>query len=521
MNKETPLSSIFPACRRVLGSDFPDNGAVAPVDFPSLLSESSAIMERYPHIKDLAEIEWVRHTMEEAADFRDAVEEACVNPTLQLLEVEWRHLPDFFKQESPSPVAGEDLILVWKEAETGNLHCESASHHDLLALKIVTEKLDPKRAAAAGNVSIGTIDDILYNATHKGLLLSPPSRIRRPDDFHRGDVADNQFFSSPVFTLQWHITQKCDLHCKHCYDRSERRTLGRDRALRILDDLYDFCRLHHVYGQISFTGGNPLLYPHFNEVYREAAERGFLTAILGNPMPRHRIEELLDIQKPEFYQVSLEGLREHTDYIRGRGHFDRVLTFLELLRELKIYSMVMLTLTRANMDQVIELAEFLKERVDLFTFNRLSMVGEGAALASAPVEEFPRFLEKYLQMAEHNPAAALKDNFFNIFHLKNRKPFFGGCAGFGCGAAFNFVSLLPDGRVDACRKFPSPIGNIFEKSLNAIYHGEKAAQYRRGSIGCSDCRIRPVCGGCLAVTHGFGLDELQVRDPYCFIDRLL
>ena len=163
------------------------------------------------------------------------------------------------------------------------------------------------------------------------------------------------------------------------------------QGIRVLDDLYDLCKAHHVYTQVTFTGGNPLLYPYFNALYQEAADCGFMTAILGNPMPRKRIEEIIALQKPEFYQVSLEGMQVQNDSIRGAGHFARTLDFLDLLRELGIYSMVMLTLTRANMDEVMALAELLWNRVDLFTFNRLAMVGEGAALASVAPEDFPVF----------------------------------------------------------------------------------------------------------------------------------
>ena len=83
---------------------------------------------------------------------------------------------------------------------------------------------------------------------------------------------------------------------------------------------------------MTFTGGNPLLHPQFNELYRAARELGFGTAILGNPTSRERLEEILAIGKPHFFQVSLEGLREHNDWIRGPGHFDRVMEFLEILR---------------------------------------------------------------------------------------------------------------------------------------------------------------------------------------------
>jgi len=65
--------------------------------------------------------------------------------------------------------------------------------------------------------------------------------------------------------------------------------------------------------------------------------------------------------------------------------------FLEILDDLSIYSMVMLTLTRENMGQVLELAEILRGKVDLFTFNRLSQTGEGAALATAAKDEYREF----------------------------------------------------------------------------------------------------------------------------------
>ena len=136
----------------------------------------------------------------------------------------------------------------------------------------------------------------------------------------------------------------------------------------------------HVKGQVSFTGGNPLLHPDFSAIYQAAAHLGFTLAILGNPAPRDRIDELIAIQRPSFFQVSLEGLPEYNDYIRGIGHFERVMNFLDLLRDLDVYSMVMLTLTRDNLEQVIPLGERLRGRADAFYFNRLARVGEGASL---------------------------------------------------------------------------------------------------------------------------------------------
>ena len=140
------------------------------------------------------------------------------------------------------------------------------------------------------------------------------------------------------------------------------------------------------------------------------------------------------------------------------------------------------------------------------------------SLASVEPATYQKFLEEYLKARHDNPAIALKDNLLNIGLEADGLDLFGGCTGYGCGAAFNFVSLLPDGEVHACRKFPSKIGNLREQSLNDIYHAELAQKYRRGCIECDDCRLRSVCGGCLAVTHGYGLDPLAKKDPACFID---
>jgi selenobiotic family peptide radical SAM maturase len=179
--------------------------------------------------------------------------------------------------------------------------------------------------------------------------------------------------------------------------------------------------------------------------------------------------------------------------------------------------MVMLTLTRDNLDQVMPLAELLEGRTDSFNFNRLSTVGEGAQLMMPRRDDFENLLRQYEAAAESNPFMGLKDNLINIIRSEKEKPPFGGCAGFGCGAAFNFIALLPDGEVHACRKFPSPIGNIIQSSLMDIYHSEIARKYRNGSEACQGCSLDAVCRGCLASTYSYGLNVFKEKDPFCFL----
>ena len=522
----SPLERIYPLCRVLLGIRRWKRLAALchkPPALAGLLEGNRCPKGISPFISDLARLEWAVHEVENAnIPGRDALDRLTVNPALRLLSLKWKGIPAWMNDDRKSaetPKRGDEIVLIWRRPESGTVIARKALEEDLLVLKMTVEGILPQEAAETGSIPVGALDAALRRAAEQGILLSPPSRIRR-DPAVFPEEAGEEFLVSPMFTLQWHITQACDLRCKHCYDRSRRSPLSMKTALRVLDELRDFCRERFVGGQVSFSGGNPLLYPKFLDLYRAAIDRGFPVVILGNPTSREMLERIVEIQKPAAFQVSLEGLQNHNDRIRGRGTFRRAMEFLDLLREFGIYSMVMLTLTRDNIGQVLPLAPLLRERVDLFTFNRLSRAGQGAALALPGQADYIGFLAEYLEAAGENTVLGLKDNLLNTILHALGNGVFGGCTGYGCGAAFNFLTLLPDGEVHACRKFPSLIGNIRESSLAQIYDSAPARRYRSGSQACLGCPIRAVCGGCLASAYSFGLDVFTHRDPYCFIDAI-
>jgi selenobiotic family peptide radical SAM maturase len=488
--------------------------------FSHFLKEISQGLPIPPFLPDLAKLE---EAYEKVRALRMPVScethRMAVNPSLELLKLSWTNLPSLWNSEDErqAPRRGEEWALLWQHPREGGVRVKAASNEDLLALKMVMDDIKPKRLAQEERLAMDSLEGVLDRAAQKGLLMVPWPEIRRSPDFPSGEINEESYFTANVFTLQWHLTQTCDLHCRHCYDRSHRYSLRLHKGFEVLDDFSRFCEDRRVRGQVSFTGGNPLLYPQFSALYRAAKERNFNLAILGNPAPKERLEELSAIEPPLFYQISLEGLEAHNDFIRGAGHFQSALEFLDTLREMGIPSVVMLTLTRDNMDQIVPLAEILRHKTDLFTFNRLALVGQGAHLHLPEKAPYIAFLKSYVEAARTNPVVGLKDNLINILRYREGIRFFGGCTGYGCGAAFNFVSLLPDGEVHACRKFPSYIGNVLLDSLTDIYDSAFARRYRSGCSGCGGCDIRPVCGGCMAIAYSFGLNVFEEKDPFCFM----
>jgi selenobiotic family peptide radical SAM maturase len=525
MSSRNKPAGIFPVTRRMLGparwrrilaARPPGSG---PERFPETLQTLIVEKKLPPYLLDLVRLEWAYHQVgAEPAPALPASGPGLVNPTLELVRCDWRNLPRLLTGGGSEAeiIQGEELVVVWQDT-SGRILLEPALPSDLAALKLTVEDTTPEAAALESGIPRSHIDAALYQARRRGLILAPASAIRRdPARFAVGLKVPDEFKAAQVFTLQWHLTQACDLHCRHCYDRSVRAMPSMAQGLEVLRQLDDFCRKRQVGGQVSFTGGNPFLHPNFFEFYRLATESGFGCIVLGNPVAEEQLEKLLAIGKPQYYQVSLEGLEEHNDEIRGPGNFQRVLRFLESLRGFGIPAMVMLTLTRANLRQVLPLAEVLRPLADGFNFNRLALFGEGAQLELPEPEEYAAFLAEYVDAAGRNPVMSLKDNLFAILLEQEGLQPMGGCTGFGCGAAFNFLTLLSDGEVHACRKMPSLIGNIREAGLEEIYDSAAARRYRRGCAACRDCPLHPTCGGCLAVTASLGRDPFTERDPFCF-----
>ncbi len=63
------------------------------------------------------------------------------------------------------------------------------------------------------------------------------------------------------FGFQWHITNRCNLRCTHCYqeDYSDANELSLDGLKRIANEIIGTLSKWNKRGDIAITGGEPLL----------------------------------------------------------------------------------------------------------------------------------------------------------------------------------------------------------------------------------------------------------------------
>ncbi len=88
--------------------------------------------------------------------------------------------------------------------------------------------------------------------------------------------ADELLDDGYLFHVQFHITNACNLRCKHCYEGTQcvRMQWSMDEFMSAIDKLWSSFAKWGVKGEISLIGGEPTLHPNFEEMVRYLRRNG-------------------------------------------------------------------------------------------------------------------------------------------------------------------------------------------------------------------------------------------------------
>lgn len=334
-----------------------------------------------------------------------------------------------------------------------------------------------------------------------------------------------------TFALQWHITDKCDQRCKHCYIYSgEDNVCQQELELEILEKiLHDFltsCKKLDVTPFISVTGGDPLLHKNAWDVFEMLHRNNVRFGILGNPF--HLTSEAANkLYKLgcDSYQMSLDGLRETHDFIRKKGSFDTTLEKIKTINESGMRSVIMTTVSRTNINEILDIVPIVVEaKVNTFAFSRYCP-NENDISNMVTAHEYKEFLEKmwevYNKYQDGHTRLMLKDHLWKLFlyerGLLDINDYEENMIYDGCHCGITHLTVLADGTVYACRRCESPVGKVPEESLYDIFVGGKMDAYRNyeNFEACSKCELLRFCRGCPAVAK-CATGNFYAKDPQCW-----
>ena len=336
------------------------------------------------------------------------------------------------------------------------------------------------------------------------------------------------------FSLQWHLTERCNLRCQHCYqgeqpaeemppDAVQREIDGATEMLKAWESDYGIS----VTPSIHFTGGEPLLYQGLWGVIEHARGAGYGVALMSNGCLVTAEDAGQAARLGVFdIQVSLEGSERLHDAIRGPGSFEKAAKGVELLVKAGNRVSANVTLSRRN-------AALIEETVacsrDLgfhgIGFSRVVPCGRGKELLDDLLT--PQELK-----AAYQKINALRTPGYDIVSgdplagiIADPHPPEDDLTLSGCSAGFSGITITSDGSVMPCRRIGLVAGSLKEQSLRAIWAGsdllwqlrERESYHGR----CGSCRYWASCRGCRAVAYAYsaakGRPDLFADDPQCWV----
>ncbi len=245
-----------------------------------------------------------------------------------------------------------------------------------------------------------------------------------------------------------HVTNRCNLRCRHCMfssSPSSSHELSADALLRLIDEAVAIGSTIFY-----FTGGEPFLH----ETLIPALERIFASSdthvvILTNLTLIHSHARSLDRfpRNRLHFQISVDGTEEHHDLIRGKGAFSRVRENLEHLRRLRFPATLAMTVTKNNVSDMDRIIDFAEERgisnVHFLWLFKRGLAGD--SLVASPDDIFPNVVKAQKKGEQRG----IKIDNIEIF--RSQVFSFPGTKHDLCNAGWQSLAVGPDGFI-----YPSP-----------------------------------------------------------------
>jgi len=308
-----------------------------------------------------------------------------------------------------------------------------------------------------------------------------------------------------------HITNLCNLKCKHCYASAGEKLnneLTFDEIRKIVDQLVEL-KINYI----TLSGGEPFAREDLYEIikYIRSKDINIMITTNGTLLDYESIKKIKELGVDSL-QISIDSnIREVHDKFRGLpGCFDKAVEGIRLCKENGIKVSLMSTLSTINRENIDDLIKFAAEdlRVNGFAMERFVPEGRGnnekeIAITSADLK---RCLEKI-----YNARLKYKNCFFTtndplfsfidgtasaMYELSKDNPHLCG----GCSLGKMAFIITPDGEVGLCTRLYTKIGSIREKTIKEILKDSEllntVCDRTRLQGKCGRCKYKRICGGC-------------------------
>jgi radical SAM protein with 4Fe4S-binding SPASM domain len=347
--------------------------------------------------------------------------------------------------------------------------------------------------------------------------------------------------ADPPSSITLHLTEACNLRCKMCYywgktgryvdseSGKKPAVLDIGVARKLIEELEPAKPFY------SLFGGEPLMYPHLEELIRAVKSAGSSmdTPTNGTLLARHAA--MLVDTGFDSVRVSIDGPREISNSQRGPGSYEKAMAGIDALHDAKQKAgaeapviSIIYTVTPENHTSIeqfflrdldlskigwvtIQMVNFLTPEMgepyarmlesefgitsDGFWKGMVSDTDDFAKMDAAEIARQVDSVREALQemgkgvlllpptFSEENISAYLAAKWDEMSDLYS-----------GCPVPWNDVDIMATGEVAPCHVFYDLVtGNLHEQSFEEIWNGEK---YRKFRARMRSHGLMSICPGC-------------------------
>ncbi|MCX7794273.1 MAG: radical SAM protein [Thermodesulfovibrionales bacterium] len=337
------------------------------------------------------------------------------------------------------------------------------------------------------------------------------------------------------FFIQWHLTERCNLRCRHCYQtgngKGEMTFKQIEKATEEISDT--LISWQETYGikispSVNITGGEPFLRRDLYHIAYLMSRHGFDIYILtnGTLIDRDAAHNLYNLGV-KGVQVSIEGPEHIHDFIRGKGSFFKSMDGIKNLLEAGLEVTLNVTLSSVNAEHISNLIRLASQMgIQRLGFSRLVASGRGRGMADKVLgSEDLRRIYKDILFSKIDNLKIVTGDPLALQLNKSVSVDEGDIPLGGCAAGISGITILPDGTMTPCRRLLIPIGNIKKDSFRNVWATSRVLGSLRDRTKykgkCRSCKRWASCRGCRAIAYANsengGKSSFLAEDTQCFI----
>jgi pyrroloquinoline quinone biosynthesis protein E len=383
--------------------------------------------------------------------------------------------------------------------------------------------ISPENAAGLVRDVLGNYSSCLVDSRENTFKIN---RYEPEDFLYRGfeKAGDLSRLLSGPLLLTMDLTGRCNFRCQYCYygkHLSRGKDMPVDMALKIIDDAADAGVV-----QISFGGGESMLYPGFSEIVRAVKNRHMLLSFTtnGSLLNKDTVPDLVE-KGLESIGISIDSPDPAMHHLltRSVNTFDKVISGIRELKAKGVWVRTVSVMTGHNIQAASGLIDLLidlgADAVNICPYSERSYEGNKRCFEGSLSEEEKQRLallvkEKSLQYRERIIFFDTRENIWE--DPQNIRP---------CTHIFWGFVVHWDGNVFPCELIDDKelcFGNLFKSNIKDIWHGDKRKRFIQNTVNasivdseCAQCQLLSKCHtGCFNLAK-VASGSYFAKDPRC------